>query len=118
MFEGDGGRFLVNRGKLAGKPVEDLKSNPLPADYLQQLYGCDPPAGHVANFFDCVKSRKTPIADMASHHRAISICHAVNIAMRLGRPLVYDTATEQFVDDAQANTFVERPQRKGFEIVV
>ncbi|MBA3484809.1 MAG: Gfo/Idh/MocA family oxidoreductase [Pirellulales bacterium] len=118
MFEGDAGRFLVNRGKLAGKPVEELKTNPLPADYLQKLYGGDPPTGHVANFFECVKSRKTPIADMASHHRAISICHAVNIALRLGRKLTYDTATEQFVDDPQANTFMARPQRKGFEIVV
>jgi hypothetical protein len=118
MFEGDAGRFLVNRGKLTGKPVEELKTNPLPADYLQKLYGGDPPTGHVANFFECVTSRKTPIADMGSHHRAISICHAVNIAMRLGRKLTYDTATEQFVDDPQANSFVERPQRKGFEIVV
>jgi predicted dehydrogenase len=118
LFEGDGGRFFVNRGKLTGKPVEELKTNPLPDDYLQKLYGMEPPTGHVANFFDCMKSRRTPIADMQSHHRAISICHAVNIALRLGRTLTYDTSAEHFVDDQQANTFVERPQRKGYEIVV
>jgi predicted dehydrogenase len=118
LFEGETGRLFVNRGKLTGKPVEELKTRPLPDDYLQKLYGMDPPEGHVANFFDCMKSRTTPIADMASHHRAISICHAVNIALRLGRTLVYDTAAEQFVDDPQANSFVSRPQRKGYEIVV
>jgi predicted dehydrogenase len=118
LFEGESGRLFVNRGKLSGKPVEDLKSNPLPADYLKKLYGMDPPASHVANFFDCTKSRKTPIADTASHHRALSICHAVNIALRLGRKLTYDTGKEQFVVDAQANTFIERPQRKGYEIKV
>jgi hypothetical protein len=63
-----------------------------------------------------MQARRTPIADMQSHHRAISICHAVNIAMRLGRPLTYDTAAEHFVEDQQANTFLERPQRKGYEI--
>jgi hypothetical protein len=65
-----------------------------------------------------MQTRKTPIADVESHHLAISICHAVNIAMRLGRTLTYDTVAEQFVDDPQANTFLERPQRKGYEIVV
>jgi predicted dehydrogenase len=116
LFEGDKGRFLVNRGKLTGKPVEELKQNPLPADYLEKLYGMRAPKGHVANFFDCMKSRTTPIADMASHHRAISLCHAVNIAMRIGRPVTYDAAKEEFVGDELANTFLERPQRKGYEI--
>jgi predicted dehydrogenase len=119
LFQGDQGRIFVNRGKLTGKPVEELKTNPLPEDHLVKLYGgVDPPQGHVANFFDSMQARRTPIADMQSHHRAISICHAVNIAMRLGRPLVYDTAAEHYVDDPQANTFLERPQRKGYEIVV
>jgi predicted dehydrogenase len=118
LFEGDAGRFFVNRGKLSGKPVEDLAKNPLPADYLRKLYGTDPPKSHVANFFDCTKSRRTPIADVASHHRALSICHAVNIALRLGRKLVYDTDQEKFIADDQANTFLERPQRKGYEITV
>ncbi len=30
LFEGTKGRFFVNRGKIVGKPVEDLESNPLP----------------------------------------------------------------------------------------
>ena len=34
LFEGTEGRFFVNRGKLAGKPVEELKDKPLPD-------GCD-----------------------------------------------------------------------------
>lgn len=116
LFEGDQGRLFVNRGKLTGKPVEELKQDPLPGDYLAKLYGMPAPKGHVANFFECMKSRATPIADMASHHRAISLCHAVNIAMRLGRPVTYDATKEEFVGDKLANTFLERPQRKGYEI--
>jgi predicted dehydrogenase len=118
LFEGDTGRFFVNRGRLSGKPVEDLANNPLPEDYLRKLYGVDPPKGHVAHFFDCMKTRQKPIADVASHHRGLSICHAVNIALRLGRKLLWDAEAEQFVNDRQANAFLERPQRKGYEIAV
>ncbi|MEQ8838203.1 MAG: gfo/Idh/MocA family oxidoreductase, partial [Lacipirellulaceae bacterium] len=116
MFQGDRGRYLVNRGKLVGKPVEDLKDNPLPEDAITNLYGCDPHGDHMTNFFHCVESREQPVSDVASHHRMLSICHGINIAMRLGRKLTFDTATDTFVGDDQANTFVQRKQRAGFEI--
>ncbi|TWT35528.1 Inositol 2-dehydrogenase [Posidoniimonas corsicana] len=115
MFTGSEGRFLVNRGKLVGAPVEALEEKPLPDDPFQTLYGRAKPRSHMTDFFDCVKSRQTPISDVASHNQMLNICHAVNIAMRLGRTLTYDPATQQFVGDAQANTFVSRPQRKGYE---
>ena len=118
MFEGSEGRFLVNRGKLVGKAVEQLKENPLPEDALEKLYGSKVPTGHMDNFFDCVKTRAQPASDVESHHRIISICHAMNIAMRLGRKLTYDPKQENFVGDAQANTFLSREQRKGYEINV
>jgi len=118
MFEGSKGKFLVNRGKLVGKPVELLKENPLPEDALTRLYGGKVPTGHIDNFFECVKTRAKPVSDVESHHRVISICHAINIALRLGRKLTYDPQQETFVGDAQANTFIEREQRKGYEIKV
>jgi len=118
MFEGDQGRFLVNRGKLVGKPVEMLKEKPLPEDAMEKLYGGKVPTGHMANFFECIKTRETPASDVESHHRMLSICHAVNIALRLNRKLTFDPKQEKFVGDDQANTFVEREQRKGYEIKV
>lgn len=118
MFEGSEGRFLVNRGKLVGKPVERLEEKPLPEDAMEKLYGGAVPKSHMGNFFECVKTRATPASDVESHHRMLSICHAVNIAMRLGRKLTFDPQQEQFVGDAEANTFVEREQRKGYEIKV
>jgi predicted dehydrogenase len=118
MFEGSEGRFFVNRGKMTGRPVEELKSRPLPEDALRKLYGGEPPKNHLADFFGCMDSRRKPACDPESHHQALSICHAINIAIRLGRKLTYDTVAEQFVGDALANSFVERPQRKGYEIAV
>ncbi len=116
LFQGQKGRFLVNRGKLVGGPVEQLKENPLPQDALTKLYGCDVPESHMLNFMECIKTRNKPVSDVESHHRMLSVCHAVNVALRLDREQVYDPKTEQFVGDAQSNTFVEREQRKGFEI--
>tara|TARA_R110002049_G_scaffold27321_3_gene94383 strand:- start:1075 stop:2484 length:1410 start_codon:yes stop_codon:yes gene_type:complete len=118
MFEGTQGRFLVNRGKLVGAPVEQLESNPLTGDMFEMLYGCPKPQSHMHNFFDCVKSREQPIANVNSHNQMLNVCHAINIAMRLNRKLIYNPKTRHFVDDAQADSFVRREQRTGYEIVV
>jgi predicted dehydrogenase len=118
MFEGTAGRFLVNREKLVGKPVEELRDDPLPSTALAEIYGGTLPQSHMQNFMECVKTRRQPISDVASHNRTMAICHAVNIALRLGRQVTFDTETEQFVGDPQANSFVQRPQRKRFEVVV
>ena len=70
----------------------------------------------MGNFYDCLLTRKTPIADIESQHRSISACHLANIALRLGRPLKWDHVAEQFIGDTEANSLLSRPQRKGFEI--
>ena len=116
MFEGEKGRFLVNRGKLVGRPVEDLKKNPLPSDALEKLYGKPMPKSHMDNFIESVKSRTQPISDVKSHNMMLNVCHAINIAMRLNQKLVYDTATRRFESNEIANSLVEREQRKGYEI--
>lgn len=117
MFQGDQGRYFVNRGKLRGKPVEELKTNPLPEDALKNLYGGRMPSGsHMQDFADCIKNGTQPISDVESHHRNLTVCHATNIALRLGRKLTFDPATEMFINDEQANSFIAREQRKGYEI--
>lgn len=116
MFHGEAGRYLVNRGKLVGKPVEDLAKNPLSDDPFQIVYGRSKPASHMRHFFECVESREQPISDVKSHNAMLNVCHGVNIAMRLGKTITYDPATRMFVDDAIANEFVNRKQREGYEI--
>ena len=115
-FEGDKGTIFVSRGELTGKPVEELKDHPLPDDAIEKLYG-GKPTSHMANFFDCVKSRKQPISDVFTHHRAITTCHLANIAIRLGRKLNWDPVAEQIVGDSEAQSWQARAQRKGYEIV-
>jgi predicted dehydrogenase len=128
MFTGDMGRIFVNRGTVNGKPVEDLASNPLPRDkfniydfdnvYRPERAGkLDAIVNHMGNFFDCVQARRTPISDVESQHRSVSTCHLGNISMRVGRKLKWDPQAEEFVGDAQANQFLKREQRSGYEVV-
>jgi predicted dehydrogenase len=127
LFEGDKGRMFVNRGTLEGAPVAELQDNPLPREQfsLYELDNLDRPeragkleaiVNHMGNFFDCVRSRETPISDVESQHRSASTCHLVNIGIRLGRPFAWDAEREQFVGDAEANDMLSREQRKGFEV--
>ena len=116
LFEGSEGRFFVNRGKITGKPVENLADKPLPDGALEEIYGGTIPVNHTANFVECMKSRKQPIADVWSHNRMLEICHLANISMRLNRPLAWDPRAREIVGDPQANTFLSRESRKGYEI--
>lgn len=116
VFEGTEGRIFVNRGRLTGKPVEDLKTNPLPSGALEEAYKNRPLVDHFRNFFEGVAERKEPISDVFSHHRALSTCHLAGIAARLNRKIEWDPAGEQVVGDAQAQALVSRDYRKGFEI--
>ena len=122
LIEGTEGRIFVSRGDLEGKPVEQLKDNPLPEDAIKKLYkGQDVPSGgnaHMHNFFNCVASREEPISDVWSHHRILTTCHLANIAIRLDRALEWDPAAEQIVGDEQAQAMQGREQRKGYEINV
>ena len=116
LFEGTEGRFFVNRGKITGKPVEDLKDMPLPDGAIEEVYGGKISQNHTANFIEGMKSRNQPISDVWSHDRMLEICHLSNIAMRLGRELKWDPIKREIVGDAQANSFLTRENRNGFEI--
>ena len=71
---------------------------------------------HVANFVDCIRSRKTPNADIEELHYSTLLCHYGNISYRLGRKLVIDPGTEAFVRDDEANRLVERTYRQPWVV--
>ncbi len=116
LFEGTEGRIFVNRGKLTGAPVEDLKTNPLPDGAMEAAYKHRPLVDHFRNFFEASRDKKEPISDVFSHHRALSTCHLAGIAARLNRKLTWDPQQELIVNDKQAQGLVARKYRKGFEI--
>ena len=120
MFEGDEGRIFVNRGRLTGGPVERLARSPLPADAVRFDGGVSRWGTatylHLLDFFAAVRTGKRPISDVASQHRTATACHLANISMRLGRPIRWDPAAEECVDDAAANAMLDRPQRAQYAV--
>jgi predicted dehydrogenase len=108
-FEGSDG-WIENMGWGAGptasKP-EILESKI--ADGEVHLTTC--PAGEQRNFLDCVKSRKDCYAPAEVGHRTISIAHLGNIAMLLGRKIVWDPVAERVEKDATANLLLSRQMR-------
>ncbi len=115
IFRCDKGNIEINRNNLKANPTELIQDAP----------EADPPEGptwiarpHIENFFDCVVSREKPHADVEIGHRSASLCHLVNICRELGRELHWNPETEQFVDDADANTKVNRSRRAGYELPV
>jgi hypothetical protein len=69
---------------------------------------------HHGNWLDCVRSRQTPLAPADIGHRSNSACILSWIAMKLGRPLTWDAQTERFVNDAEANAMLSRPERSPY----
>ena len=116
IFEGTEGRIFVNRGRLTGRPVEDLEQNPLPDGALETVYKNRSLTNHFRNFFEAVRDRVEPVSDVFSHHRALSTCHLAGIAARLGRQLRWDPDKQQIINDEQAQSFLSRDPRHGFEI--
>lgn len=110
MFIGDKGRIFVNRGAVHGKAVEELKQNPLPADAWRAY----PSTDHMANFVDCVKSRKQPCTPVQLEHRSITPCHLTNLSIALKRKLTWDPKRQEIVGDDEANACLKNKQRAPY----
>ena len=111
-FEGSDGWIWVNRDEIkAGDPA--MLRAPLPEGAERLYFSND----HMANFFDCVRSRKEPICNVEVGHRSASLCHLGAIALRTGLKLQWDVAREEFVGEAAkaANAMVFRVMRKPFD---
>ena len=105
-FFGENGYYVRKQGFF------DYRNEPIPVDVEMPLE-----RDRFARFFDAMRSRKpedNPAPPEAGHESCV-LCHIGNIAYRLGRSLEFDPATEQFAD-AEANRYLKREYRKGFEV--
>jgi predicted dehydrogenase len=108
IFHGEKGWLKVDRGRLDSNPEEifmDLMKN------RPKVNG-----NHIANWLACVRSRKLANSDVEIGHRSATVCHLVNIARWTGRKLKWDAAKEMVIDDPEANRYLDRERRKGFEV--
>ncbi|MBM4000285.1 MAG: Gfo/Idh/MocA family oxidoreductase [Planctomycetes bacterium] len=113
-----GGEFIGDRGKIRiGNNVVDSNPRELASIRREELAVRLPDIDdHIRNWFDCIKTRERPIADVEIGHRSAILCHLGNIARWVGRSLRWDPALERFPDDEEANAFLDRERRAPFTL--
>ncbi|SDD86863.1 Predicted dehydrogenase [Pricia antarctica] len=74
--------------------------------------------GHFANFIEAVRKHDKSILNgpVETAHLASGLAHLGNIAYRTGRVLEFDPKTENFVNDPEADKYLTRDYREGFEV--
>ncbi|HRY51210.1 MAG TPA: Gfo/Idh/MocA family oxidoreductase [Candidatus Paceibacterota bacterium] len=111
IFIGDKGRIEILRGDYTSDPKE-LRDNAPPVT----PQGDRESIPHIANFFDCMRSRRKTNADVETGHRATTLCHLVNICRITQRKLRWNPQKESFVGDEAADRLLSRPRRQGYEL--
>ncbi|MCK5861633.1 MAG: Gfo/Idh/MocA family oxidoreductase [Candidatus Hydrogenedentes bacterium] len=108
-FIGDKGEIVVDRNRYDARP-KTIVLDPIGKEEINLEISNN----HIRNWLDCIRSRKTPITDVAVGHSSTNVCHIINIARRVGRKLQWDPEKEQFINDEEANSHLERSMRSPY----
>lgn len=73
---------------------------------------------HFENFINAVRSRNflELNCDVEEGHRSTVLPHLANISYRLGREVQFDSHSEHFVNDEQANGYLSRKYRHPYVV--
>ena len=126
-FEGSEGWIFVTRGNYqatASDPVNADGTKPLDAGnpaILKSVIGQNEfhlpvSSDHHANWLESIRDNKSTIAPVEEAHRSCSTCLVHHIAMKLGRKVYWNPATEKFKNDAEANAMLSRTQRSPYAL--
>jgi myo-inositol 2-dehydrogenase / D-chiro-inositol 1-dehydrogenase len=105
----DPGAAQQGQGKALDASNPSILTSPLPADAKRWA----PSDNHYRDWLLAVAARKDPIAPVDQAARSLSTCAAAWIAMKLQRPLTWDTKAERFTNDAEANAWCARKPRSA-----
>jgi len=128
-FEGDAGWLFCTRNEekaTASDPkAADPRSAPLRASDARLLApearaelggkAVRWPASknHYFDWLEAIRDRRAPVAPIDQSARSLTTCYLAWLAMKLGRKLAWNVATERFVDDPDADSRLGRPPRSA-----
>ena len=72
------------------------------------------PMDHIRDFLDCIRSRRSPVANPEVMYRSMCICLAADIVGQLKRNLKFDLDKAEFVGDPEANRLRVRAMRPPY----
>ena len=108
---GSEGWVKVSRGKLE---ASDKKFRMPEADDKSDV-PYEVKVGHHRKFIDAVLSRNDPNVPVEVGHSSCTVCNLGNIAMELGRPLVWNPIVQKFMKDPEATALLHYDYRRGYE---
>ncbi|MBR3440983.1 MAG: Gfo/Idh/MocA family oxidoreductase [Bacteroidales bacterium] len=74
--------------------------------------------GHHRAFIEAVKSRIDPNVPVEVGHSSCTVCNLGNIAMDLGRPVVWNPIVQKFMHDPEATKLMHYDYRPGYKLDV
>lgn len=111
-FEGDKGTLLCDYSTMqvtiGGQTVEDLTAVPITIPRSP---------GHQQNFIDAVRSRQQPESNLAYAREMTLPMHLALTSWRLNRKLEWNAKKEKFRGGKEANTYLYREPRKGWDLI-
>jgi len=111
VFEGTEGKLHIDRGHLSSEP-ESIVKEPLGENDVH-LYKSP---GHHRDWLDSIRSRQRPVADVEIGARSVTVCHLGNLAYWNRRKLRWDPQAWRFVDDEEANGWLDRERRDPWQL--
>lgn len=112
FFEGDKGTLLCDYNTreitINGQMVDDIKEIPTTLERSP---------GHQQNFINSVKSRNPPESNLEYARKLTLPMHLALISYDLKKPLQWNSITEKFVDDKEANARLHREYRKKWKLI-
>ena len=111
---GKDGWVWVNRGGFEASNPEWKKGKPLAG--AQASTGLREISGHHRNFLDSIRARKPTIAPVETAHHSAIPGHLGMIAMKTGRKIRWDVATEKIIGDTAASQLLSRDYRAPWKI--
>jgi len=97
-----------------GKLYKGFKSD-IP-DLEKKLAAFPDPEPQLTDFCDCVRTRQKFALNEANAYRSCTLVNLAKTAVRLGRNLRFDPATQRFVDDEAANRLIDQPMRAPWQV--
>ena len=97
-----------------GRLYPDFRSDI--ADLEEKLAAFPDPQPQVTDFLHSVRTREKFALNEENAHRSCTLINLGKIALRLRRPLHFDPAGQQFINDDEANRLVDQPMRAPWHL--
>ncbi|MDX9975429.1 MAG: Gfo/Idh/MocA family oxidoreductase [FCB group bacterium] len=109
-FNGTKGQLLVDRGSYQVIPDIGI---PMVTGEPERSWACPE---HHNDFFDAVRTRRRPVADIEQGVRSTAPVLLAGVALKTRRKLNWDGDAEQFINDDEANRYLARTYRAPWHL--